>query len=192
MAALKLIMKIMHNQRFKNAMLTVAILLSIFGTVHAEQATTIKYLMTEPLTLFDLGIYKLDKFINEDPVLNATVKFDPKSNKINIHVVIYEMFAQRGLRKSQSKKEAFELLDSMVRTIRTKLGVNHLTGKVTSDNTALEECFRPANGRVIENEPDSLKEDLFNMIEISVRLSGGDFNLNGKAALKGTEIVYNK
>ena len=187
---MELIIKVVHNQKIKNALLTVIILLSLAGIVHAEQTSTIKYLMTEPLTLFDLGIYKLDKFINEDPAVNATVKFDPESNKINIRVVIYEWIVQKGTRNSQTKTEAFELLNSMVNAIRAKLGVDSQTGKIFSGNTALEDCFRPANGRVIKNEPDSLKDDLFNMIEISVFLSGGNFNLNGKATLNGNEIIY--
>jgi hypothetical protein len=148
--------------------------------------------MTEPLTLFDLGIYKLDKFINEDPAVNATVKYDPETNKINIHVVAYESIAQRGTRFSQNKREGFELLNSIVNKIRTKLGVDHQTGNIFSGSTALEDCFRPANGRVIKNEPDSLKDDLFNMIEISVLLSGGNFNLNRKVALKGSETINDK
>ena len=50
-------------KKVKNVLLTVIILLSLAGIVHAEQTSTIKYLMTEPLTLFDLGIYKLDKLM---------------------------------------------------------------------------------------------------------------------------------
>ena len=66
MAAREIIVRSAHDQKVRNVLLTLIILLSLSGVVHAEQTPTIKYLMSEPLTLFDLGIYKLDKLINED------------------------------------------------------------------------------------------------------------------------------
>jgi hypothetical protein len=180
-----------HKQKTKSIILTIIVSITLIGIVQAEQIKTIKYLMTEPLTLFDLGIYKLDKLINEDPSLTATVTFDGKSNKINLHVIILEWLAKKGGGSaSQNKKEAYELVGTVINTIRTKLGVNYQTGKISPGNTALEDCFRPGNGRTIKNEPENLQEDLFNMIEISFRFSGENFNLDGKAALNGTEILF--
>lgn len=181
------------NQEIKKIILTLFIFISLVGVAHAEQTTTVKFLMNEPLTLFDLGIYKLNKLINEDPFINATVKYDTKSNKINIGVVMYEWFVKKGAAKPiRNKGEAYNLIDSMVKKIRTILGVDYQTGKISSDNTGLEDCFRPANGRVIKNEPESLKEDLFKMIEISILFSGQRHNLSGKASLKGTEVVFDR
>jgi hypothetical protein len=191
MAAKKRLKNGAHNQKSKSVILTIIISLSLVGIVQAEQTETIRYLMTEPLTLFDLGVYKLDKLVNEDPSVNATVTFDWKSNKINIHVMILEWIAKKGaINNSDNKKEAYELVRLIVNTIRTKLGVNYQTGNFFSGNTAFEDCFRPANGRTIKNEPKNLKEDLFNMTDISVHFSGENFNLKGKAELKGTEIYF--
>ncbi|MDX2499416.1 MAG: hypothetical protein QNL14_02795 [Deltaproteobacteria bacterium] len=74
--------------------------------------------------------------------------------------------------------------------LRTKLGVNDQTGEIDSGNTALEKCFRPVHGGKKKNEPESLKEDLFSMVEISVSFSGRNVTMKGKTALKGTGINF--
>lgn len=143
--------------------------------------------------LLDLGIYRLDKLVNEDPFGSATVTYDWESNKINIRVMILEWVVKGGrVGNTKNKEEAYDLVSQIVNSIRTKLGVNYRTGKIISGDTALEACFRPVAERNRENEPKNLKEELFKMTEISVNFSGQYIKVDGKAALRGTEIYFDE
>ena len=173
----------------KNIILFLAILLSFAGIAHAEQTNTIRYLVSEPLTLLDLGIYRLNRLVNEDPYGSANVTYDWENNKIIIHITILEHFVHTR-RDVNSKKEAYVLVSRMVNSLRTKLGVNYQTGEIDSGYTSLEKCFRPVHGGKKKNEPESLKEDLFDMIEISVYFQGSNVTVKGKTPLKGTGINF--
>jgi hypothetical protein len=175
--------------RNKNFIVFLAILLSVAGISHAEQTNTIKYLVNEPLTLLDLGLYRLNRLVNEDPYGRANVTFDLETNKIIIHITIVEHFVITRL-NMRHEKEAHAFVSKMVSRLRTKLGVNDQTGEISSENTALEKCFRPVHGGKKENEPKSLKEDLFSMVEISVSFSGRNVVMKGKTPLKGTGINF--
>jgi len=61
---------------------------------------------------------------------------------------------------------------------------------MNSGNTLLENCFRPVHGGKKKNEPERLKEDLFDMVVILVTFRGGNVTMKGKAPLKGTEINF--
>jgi hypothetical protein len=173
----------------KNIILFLAILLSFAVISHAEQTKTIKYLVNEPLTLLDLGLYRLNRLVNEDPYGRTNVTFDWENNKIIIHITILESFV--NIRKNMKhKKEAYAFASRMINSLRTKLGVNSETGEINSGNTRLENCFRPVHGGKNKNEPESLKEDLFDMVEISVTFQGGNVTIQGKAPLKGTGINF--
>ena len=63
-------------------------------------------------------------------------------------------------------------------------------GEINSGNTLLGNCFRPVHGGKKKNEPESLKEDLFDMVEISVIFRGGNVRMKGKVPLKGTGITF--
>ena len=145
--------------------------------------------MSEPLTLLDLGIYRLNRLVNEDPYGSANVTYDWESDKILIHITILEHFTNIR-RDVNNKKEASVFVSRMVNSLRTKLGVNYQTGEINSGYTSLEKCFRPVHGGKKKNEPESLKEDLFDMIEISVNFRGGYVTVKGKTPLKGTGINF--
>ena len=112
----------------KNAIikLFLIILISCTGIADAEQTKTIKYLANEPLTLLDLGIYRLNRFVNEDPYGSANVSYDWESNKITIHINIIEDFV--SVRRSvKTSHQAHELVSQLVNSLRIKLGVNYQT-----------------------------------------------------------------
>ena len=193
MAAMTKRINCKQNPIKKNIILILVISFSLVGIARAEQTEAARYLMTEPLTLFDLGMYKLNELLNEDPSVNATVTFDWKTNNINLNVMILEFIAQKGaISNSQNKAQAYGLIRLIVNSIRTKLGVDYRTGKIISGDTALEACFRPASGRTIKNEPENLKAVLFDMTNITVHFAGENFNLKGRASLKGTNVIFDE
>jgi len=169
--------------------LLLAILLSFAGISHAEQTNTIKYLANEPLTLLDLGIYRLNRLVKEDPYGRVIVNYDWGKNKIIIHITIVEHFVNTR-RRLNNEKEVYVFVSRMVNSLRTKLGVNYQTGEINSGYTSLENCFRPVHGGKKKNEPESLKEDLFDMVEILVTFEGENFTMKGKTALKGIGINF--
>jgi len=173
----------------KTIVLFLALLLYFVGICHAEKTNTIKYLANEPLTLLDLGLYRLNRLVNEDPYGRANVTFDWENNKILIHITILEHFVNSSVLNMRNEKEAYAFAIRMINSLRTKLGVNTQTGEINSgNNTRLENCFRPVHGGKKKNEPESLKEDLFEMVEISVTFQGRNVTMKGKAPLKGTGI----
>ena len=174
----------------KTIVLFIAVLLSFIGICHAEKTNTIKYLANEPLTLLDLGLYRLNRLVNEDPYGSANVTFNWGNNKILIHITILESFVHTGVNMN-NEKEAYAFAIRMINSLRTKLGVNAQTGEINlANNTRLENCFRPVHGGKKKNEPESFKEDLFEIVEISVTFQGQNVTMKGKAPLKGTGINF--
>jgi hypothetical protein len=100
--------------------LFLTILLSFAGISHAEQTNTIKYLVNEPLTLLDLGLYRLNRLVNEDPYGRANVTFDWENNKITINITILEHFVNTRI-NMKNEKEAYAFASRMINSLRDKL-----------------------------------------------------------------------
>ena len=185
------------NRKYcRNKLILVWILLiSLYsvGTINAEQNQTTRFLTTEPLTLMDLGIYRLNRLINEDPFGNPTAKYDRERGRIHIRVAISEWDVDDGAGNDiTNKHQAYELVRRVVNSIRDKLGINPKTGEMVSGETPLEACFKPVTERDKRTKPENLKTDLFNMIDISVHFSAKNIKIVGSAQLKGTEISFNR
>ncbi len=163
------------------------------GLINAEQTATTRYLSSEPLTLMDLGIYRLDKLINEDLAGTAMVKFDWEENRIHIRVAIAEWDVKGGGSTNiKTKMEAYGRIRLVVNSIRDKLGIDPKTGEIASGETPLEACFKPVADRDKKIKPENIKADLFNMIDISVHFAGDNIKIVGSAQLKGTEISFDR
>lgn len=79
--------------------LVIVVAIFVFSSFcHAESSPQVQYLMTEPVTLFDLGILRLHEyvegytthFLETKPVLDiySTVAYDTSQNKILISFVV--------------------------------------------------------------------------------------------------------
>jgi len=68
------------------------ILLIISTTVYAEPSPTVKYLMNDSLTMFDLGLYRLDNYIKE-----RAASFLPKT------IVKYNVYTDVGYNWNTNK-----------------------------------------------------------------------------------------
>jgi hypothetical protein len=141
----------------------------------------------------DLGVYRLNQLINEDPFGNATVKYDSERNRIYIRVAISEWDVSGGSNTNiKNKLEAYGMVRLAVNSIRDKLGVDSKTGEIVLGETPLEACFKPVAERDKKLKPKNLKADLFNMVDISVHFAEKNLKIVGSAQLKGTEISFDR
>ena len=186
----------MNGKYCRNRMILVWLLwisLCPVGLINAEQNQTSRFLRTEPLTLMDLGIYRLNELMNEDPFGTATVKYDWERDKIHIRVAISEWDADGGPGSGiTNKQQAYGLVRQIVNTIREKLGINPKTGEIVSGETPFEACFKPVAERDKKTKPENLEIDLFNMTDISIHFSHKNIKIVGSAQLKGTEISFDR
>ncbi len=186
----------MNRKYCRNKLILVWILwISLYsaGIISAEQNQTSRFLTTEPLTLMDLGIYRLNQLMNEDPFGTATVKYDRKRDKIHIRVAISERDVDdtpgAGI---TDKRQAYGLVRQVVNSIRDKLGINPKTGEIVSGETSFEACFKPVAERDKKTKPKNLKKELFNLTDISVHFSHKNIKIVSSAQLKGTEISFDR
>ena len=63
-------------------MLLSSLFLCVAGTTYAESLKTVKHLMNEPATLFDLGIVRLENLLRKNQPAILEVSYDRGRNKI--------------------------------------------------------------------------------------------------------------
>jgi hypothetical protein len=175
----------------KIALFLYIILIFSPGITLAEPTKAIHSLMTEPATLFDLGIVRLENLLKKTQTGALDVSYDFQSNKIQISVIVTNRMSTQE--KKSSKDKFLREIGHIIQTIRLDLGVNPSTGEVDAGNTAFEDCFRHA-GRNKNAGPANLREELYNMTEISVKVKvqRGKVAMEGQAPLVGKDIVYDK
>ena len=167
------------------------ILLFWVGVAQAEQTKTVRNLMSEPATMFDLGIVRLENLLKNNQLGTLEVLYDWERNTILISVVRINRMS-RG-EKNRSKEDLRRLIQQDIHTIRRDLNINPATGEIDSGYTALENCFRHA-GHPKKHEPADLKDELYNMTEISAKVivHRNEAAVEARVPLKGNRILWIK
>lgn len=166
---------------------------SLLGAVMApaEPIKSVRDLMTEPATLFDLGIVRLESYLRNNQPGKLDVSYDWERNKIQINVVrIHGMSKQE---KNRTTEELRRLIQFDIQKVRQNLNVNPVTGEIDPGYTPLENCFRHAANSP-RDEPANLKAELYDMTEISARMIVNRNNvfLEARVPLKGNRIQWIK
>lgn len=165
------------------------ILLFGVGAAPAGPTKTVRNLMTEPATMFDLGIVRLESFLRNNQPGKLDVSYDWERNKIQINVVRINRMSKQN--KKTNVEDFRRQIQHDIQKIRKDLNVNPATGEIDSGYTTLENCFRHA-GNSPQDEPTSLKNELYDMIEISAKVivHRNDLFLEARAPLKGNRIEW--
>jgi len=119
--------------------LIIFLLLANFGVGMAEPPPAIVYLVNEPLTMLEWGLYRIEVevlspmsegktvgFTNLKPVPKCSARYDSDRNQI-------EIYATAFLHKFESVKAAREWCLQVVDGIRSRFGVDPETGKLSWD-----------------------------------------------------------
>lgn len=140
----------------KTALLISLLCISITDSAFAEPSPTVRYLMNEPVSRLDWGIYQLQKELEE---LNVSVRYNWDENRIEISKSSSETPKDLNQAKILCKEE--------VSNLKIILGVNPEIGKPYGENSFLWVFFRH-EGYKLKSEPETLWEDLDNITRLSV------------------------
>ena len=166
-------------------------LLCLAGIVHAESTKTVRHLMSEPATLFDLGIVRLENLLRKNQPGALDVSYDWERNKILISVVRINRMS-RG-EKNRSKEDLRRLIQQDIGNVRRDLNINLVTGEIDSGYTVLENCFRHSSAPK-PGGPSDLKDELYSMTEISAKVivHRDESAVEARVPLKGNRIEWIK
>ena len=168
-----------------------AIFLCVAGITYAESLKTVQHLMNEPATLFDLGIVRLENLLRKNQRGMLDVSYDGDRHKILISVVRINRRSQGE--KNRSTEDLRMLIQQDILMIRRDLNINPATGQIDSGLTALEKCFSHGNAPQTDG-PTGLREELFNMSEISAKVivHRDEAAVEARMPLKGNTIRWLK
>jgi len=156
-----------------------------------EPSKSIEYLMGEPFSLFDWGIYKLENEFND----SAFITKDDEVKKINVSILYswdFNRFIISGWvslflndmikgrkRYARNLNEAKEWCKSAISTIKYELGIDHQTGHRSYGEEELNSSdliFFFSHSWYSRSEPKGLGQELdkITMIKISVEYVNGE------------------
>lgn len=160
----------------------------IVDTSMAEPTANIQYLMNEPVSMFDWGIYRLDKYFEDIHIDGAQsifywTDYDWSKNIINLNFTIET--------NTKSRDEAKEIGKSLINKVRHSLGVDPDMGKPYGGNSRLYEYFSH-NSSKDNKEPKGIESELekITVIEVLVIAGEGKKGLKCQAPLLGTKIMF--
>ena len=138
----------------------------------AEPAAPIKYLMNEPVSMLDWGIYRMGNALRTAGYLeflaindirpNIHARYEPSFNSIVIEVT------SPIIEDVESRKKAREWCSSVVELSRVNLGVNKGTGKASSAQGSHIRNFFQSEWHQKTDQPESLGNELDKITELIV------------------------
>ena len=131
----------------------------------AEPTPAIEYLMREPVTLFDLGMLKLDQALVDLNVqgvgrMSTIIAYDWDKNRIKIGAAT---LFNKGRTTQAAKKGCTEALEK----VKSRLGINPSTGKPLLPNLLLVSDFFSHSGFGKRGEPKNLARELHSIVELT-------------------------
>jgi hypothetical protein len=175
--------------KWLNYSATVLIVFLIFsGIGRAEPNSTMRYLMNEPVSLLDFGIFRLETFLKSKDINNFfKVDFDSDDKKI---VIIFAYFGSEDI---ADKKDAENKFRNTKWQVQEHLGIDPLTcrfhrsdEKKRSVYSDLNHFFRQFNTR---EQPDISGYEMYSRTKIrGMFMLKNDGILDCKADLMGTTV----
>lgn len=163
----------------------VLLILSSPAAVLGEPSKTPRYLMSQPMSIFDWGIYQADKKMNSfkfsdrfaTPYFGGSARYDPDENKIYL----------RGLFQGQgTQKECEDNLRALKGAFATFRWDERRT--IEAAWKVLDSLFSHAGGYKNKNRPDDVGKQLIHItdIEAHVFAKQPDGNLRVGAKCRST------
>ncbi|WP_422452204.1 hypothetical protein [Endozoicomonas sp. ALC066] len=168
---------------------------SIPLVTNASPSPIVHYLMNEPLTLWDMGIYKMNsdfriiKDYDGSYITSTSIGYNWEKN--NIVIAVSDDNKKNG---SKSESDFKEWCVKAVHAVKQHLGISPKNGKpIYSDHSLIHTYFRH-KGYVNNNEPESLGSHLDSITMITglylPKKESSQKMLRCNATLLGTEIIY--
>ena len=165
-------------------------------TVLSEPTPTIKYLMNEPVSMLDWGIYNMAQRLRplqeHKDVGDVSVDYVWKKNRILI--TAHYKYDARSKSEKESKRRCEELVNSIKRHFR----VDPKTGKgvLLDRRSSLGFLFGHAGYRG-SNQPKNLYQELEKLVHIEVwnnweGTAGSSGNVVCTSPLMGTQVYFRK
>jgi hypothetical protein len=162
--------------------LTWAALWSI--VVNAEPSASVKYLMNQPVSAMDFGLYRLGQELSSDLGTNngwsrvtATASYDWNRNRI---VVTMLSLAPNATTAATAKKYCRTVID----LARQDAGVSPVTGTVLPDTATVASLFLP-DSFPNTDQPENISDELLSIIEIRVTVRVIDVKVKNIAQCEG-------
>jgi hypothetical protein len=192
----------------KLALMLFGVLLFNYTPCFAEPSSVVKYLMNDSVSLFDLGLFRLESYFDDFgegqyyEKYNVTVFYDFEKNQILIDVLPFPIgeLIKKSLSLNETKKICFDIFSD----IRMTLGIDTNTGKGMysypkknnkEENSGLFFHFQHW-GFNKGDPPKNLAKELDNMTYITMRVplkikkEDDPQLLTCKAPLVSNEIFY--
>lgn len=104
------------------------VLLGLVSISHAEPSPSVRYLMNEPVTLFDWGILRLYEYLDEYTThylktnsvqdVYSTVSYDPLQNNIIISLVVTRHTEQANESPASVRSSSSDICKTITQTLR--------------------------------------------------------------------------
>ena len=181
--------------------LVLLLLLGLVSIGHAEPSPSIRYLMNEPVTLFDWGILRLYEYLDEytSHYLNTnsvrdiycTVRYDYKKNNIIISMIVTRQMQSQSEAPSSVRAGSREICRTITQTLRQEF----LTDRDSHVRRAsgIYRFFGHIGFRGKEEPVDAFDEiERITVIEVSVysETDLGRLVLHSKSPLMGKQIAF--
>ena len=181
--------------------LILILLLGLVPICSAEPSPSVRYLMNEPVTLFDWGIIRLYDYLDEYTEhylktntvrdIYCTVRYDSPRNKIIISMVVTRRAPSHEDTPSSVRAESREICKSITQTLRREF----LTDRDTHvrRSSGIYRFFGHIGFRGTEEPLDAFDEiERITVIEVSVygETDPGRLVYHSESPLMGKQIVY--
>ena len=137
-------------------------------TLNAEPSPTVNYLMNEPATMFDLGMYRLEEYLNKYPFKSLK---DEKGIDVGIIFVSYHWGENRIIIKASPYTESYisakDMCKIMTNKIKTILGIGEEGVLSIFTKKRIGNFFQHNNFRTKE-EPYNFINEIEKIVEIRV------------------------
>ena len=181
------------------------VLLGFSVSSYAEPSKAVSYLMNEPMTMFEWGMYRLERSVDglnveEFDLINFQswgVDYNWDRNRLVLK------FAAYPKQKSLNKLPAKELCKELIWTVRWRFGVLKNDANLSNaDREGTLETLGPSmffkhTGFESKGRPDNLTEEIHNIIIIRVTIRTGKDDkapytsiLACECPLTGKQILY--
>jgi hypothetical protein len=179
----------------KKVLIIFFVLFFFVETSNSEPPAAIKYLMNEPLSMFEWGLYRMEKGLNDyfgptydDTVdISTTVVYRWESNKIEVGILAGSFANFKN--KNVAKKACIKI----VNIVRGLLGIDYKTGKQLENFNLYRDYFSHIYFKN-PDEPKNIEDSLNGLTEIQIganyKSKGHTIMLLCTAPLSGVNMKF--
>jgi hypothetical protein len=185
-------------------MKTFLLFVALFGLVstsHAEPSPSVRYLMNEPVTLFDWGIIRLYEYLDEYTThylktnsvqdIYSTVTYDSSRNNIIISLVVTRLTQQANESPASVDSSSRDICKTITRTLRREFLTDR--DRYVRQSSGIYRFFGHI-GFKGKNEPIGSFDEIEKITVINVSVYSekdpGRLILHSESPLMGKEILF--